>query len=399
MLVWFRCHQFTSSSGCCCSSKPGVRTKGMALQPVTSVRGASVLAAFLVLSSAWGDNPKIACKTTAGLSFAETDVPIVFPLLSCPAQSNFTCCGGEHDSLLAKLEAACKWTAEDSVSAGIAARCCSRWQTLRCVSCSGVAATGNSAGVCPHLCASVFDACQDVEVGWDANGVPEFCTSDSLACSKLSNVVSNGQQFCTAVGIVVAAPDAELPCFDGAFLPPSLELQEAVQTHLASDATRLQDIETRRSAGTRSGSRRRRRQTFSGADADAFIHDSDTKEWASGWIKLLPPPLSWLLGPLFSPSSQSPWVTILLAGVVAWWISRRFLTPAPRVAAGSIPGDVSDEAVRLARIARFKQSLEPPQPLAPSPALHEAMAEVQLPQSVNFAFADSSAADDSDLDD
>ena len=174
-----------------------------------------------------------------GIEFRKA-TPGATKLDTCSKQGGFTCCSIENDDFLSRWDALCRLSASSD--------CCDNWLTLRCGACDGTLAMGLT-GICPSLSSRLYNSCKGIDVSIDVLGRPSLCTSDSLICSKLEDVMPSHEIFLHSLGFsLYQSPNTDShgssnsnensntfispTCFNGDAIPPSQEILANLEVDL-----------------------------------------------------------------------------------------------------------------------------------------------------------------------
>ena len=83
-------------------------------------------------------------------------------------------------------------------------KCLQVTQSVYCSECDGDVGEHLLSGICPSLCETWFNACQqDLFEPGLSNGRLELCSGKSLVCAQLSHVIATSKEFCESMGYAV----------------------------------------------------------------------------------------------------------------------------------------------------------------------------------------------------
>ncbi|EFJ48818.1 hypothetical protein VOLCADRAFT_90464 [Volvox carteri f. nagariensis] len=201
---------------------------------------------FLLISiwaiTAWAQNNALFCKPQVGLPLSQPYPPAYFQTLRLPACSQYTCscCNLTHALAIHRALSAAR---EDPTFS----RTCLSWHTrMSCRVCDPEVGVGIKPTVCRGVCDQWWSACRDEYFTFESTSLSAFdpqllpCAAPTarqeaaaavaaagaaaaaavaaaagpLLCSRLRDVVQDGEGLCREAGYEVAAA-GETSCFDG----------------------------------------------------------------------------------------------------------------------------------------------------------------------------------------
>ena len=104
----------------------------------------------------------------------------------------------------------------------ISQNCLKEMRNAVCAHCDPDTGSGVYDGFCVNYCDKLFEACKDefYDPSADKSQTVPICKSDALLCSKFSDHVSTGKEFCALAGFEVSKLDAptmakDYDCYNG----------------------------------------------------------------------------------------------------------------------------------------------------------------------------------------
>jgi hypothetical protein len=147
------------------------------------------------------------CQSVASFDFKKTMLSSHQDLAFCRQYKDATCCNRDHSMEIMK-QVAPFFHDHDDGSFRFSNACREMSAEILCAPCNPFVGTQQIKGICISTCEKWYQACKDSLYTSSLTLQIVPCQESSAVCSKLSDIVSNGKQFCERVGFPVSDPAA-----------------------------------------------------------------------------------------------------------------------------------------------------------------------------------------------